>query len=47
MLIALKAKQTKAVKNRAMWVLVSTPSHYGRGREMGTLQRLVNIDKKT
>jgi hypothetical protein len=40
-LIALEAKQSEVARNHAMRALVSTPSHFGHGGEVGTIGRLV------
>jgi hypothetical protein len=40
-LIASKEKQDETMKNYAMRTLVHTPSHFGRGGELGVVGRLV------
>jgi hypothetical protein len=40
-LIASEVKQDEAAKNRAMWALVTTPSHYNYDGEVGVAYKLV------
>jgi hypothetical protein len=41
--ITLKAKQGKATRYHAMQAKVNTPSHFGHGKKVGTIGRLVKL----
>jgi hypothetical protein len=43
-LFALEAKHEEIVKNHAMWALVNTPSHFGRGGKLGVVGRLMKFN---